>query len=59
MTRCEENKMAANEIIKLLELKPNAEGNEAVTIQLSVIAMSLMDISKSLAILADKAEKEK
>lgn len=58
MTRCEENKMVANEIIKLVKLKPNVKCKEALTIQLSVIAMSLIDISKSLAVLADKVESE-
>lgn len=55
MTRCEENKMVMNEITKIADLKP-AKHKEAVTIQLSVIAMSLIDISKSLAVLADKAD---
>ena len=56
MTRCEENKMVMNEITKILDLKPSAKREEAETIQLSVIAMSLIDISKSLAVLADKAD---
>ncbi len=55
MTRCEENKMVVNVIAKALE-KSSDKHAEVVTLKLGVIATALCDISKSLAILADKAE---
>ena len=58
MTRCEENKMVMNEITKMTELKPSGEHNEMATLQLSIIATSLIDISRSLAVLADKVERK-
>jgi len=42
----------------IAELKPTGTYEEMVTFQLGTIATMLADISKSLAILADKAEKD-
>lgn len=59
MTRLEENKMVIDEMAKRIERNPNGTYKEIVTFQLGVIATMLADISKSLAILADKAESER
>jgi hypothetical protein len=56
MSRVEENKMVISEMVKRMELKPTGTYEEMVTFQLGTIATMLTDISKSLAILADKAE---
>lgn len=56
MTRLEENEMIIDEATKRAELKPTGTYEEMVTFQLGLIASMLADISKSLAILADKAE---
>ena len=45
-------------MIKRAEGKPNGNYEQMVTFQLGVIATMLTDISKSLAILADKAERK-
>lgn len=58
MTRLEENKFVINEMIKREELKPSGTYEEMVTFQLGTIATMLADISKSLAVIADKAESE-
>lgn len=58
MTRLEENGMVINEMNKRAELKPTGTYEEMVTFQLGTIATMLTDISKSLAILADKAERD-
>lgn len=58
MTRVEENKMVISEMVKRMELKPTGTYEEMVAFQLGTIATMLTDISKSLAILADKAESE-
>lgn len=58
MTRLEENGIVIDEMIKSGKLKPSGTYEEMVTFQLGVIATMLADISKSLAILADKAESE-
>jgi hypothetical protein len=58
MTRLEENKMLIKESIKRVELKPTGTYEEMVVFQLGAIATMLADISKSLAILADKVESE-
>lgn len=57
MTRLEENGMIVNEMIKRAEGKPAGTYEEMVTFQLGAIATMLADISKSLAILADKAKR--
>ncbi len=58
MTRLEENGIVIDEMIKRAEGKPNGNYEKMVTFQLGVIATMLTDISKSLAILAEKAESE-
>ena len=56
MTRLEENGMIINEMSKRVECNPTGTYKEMVTFQLGAITTMLADISKSLAILADKAE---
>lgn len=56
MTRTEENKMILDEMDKRTENAPTRTNDELALLQFFVIATSLIDISKSLAILADKAE---
>ena len=58
MTRLEENSMVIDEMTKRAERKPTGTYEEMVTFQLGVIASMLADISKSLALIADKAESE-
>ena len=58
MTRLEENKMVIELMTERTERKPAGTYEEMVTFQLGVIATMLADISKSLAILAGKAESE-
>lgn len=58
MTRLEENGIVIDEMNKRAKLNPTGTYEETVTFQLGVIATMLADISKSLAILADKAESE-
>lgn len=57
MTRLEENGIIINEMPKRAECNPTGTYEEMVTFQLGAIATMLADISKSLAILADKAER--
>ena len=57
MKRLEENGMIVDNMIKVLKCNPSGTYEEMVTFQLSIIATMLSDISKSLAILADKAER--
>ena len=59
MTRFEENKMAIEVITREAERKPARTYEEMMVFQLGVIATMLADISKSLAVIADKAETEK
>ena len=58
MTRLEENGMVINEATKRAERNPAGTYEEMVAFQLGLIASMLADISKSLAIIADKAESE-
>ena len=58
MTRLEENEMVVNEMTKRAECNPTGTYEEMVIFQIGVIATMLADISKSLAIIADKAESE-
>ena len=58
MTRLEENKMVIEAMTKITECKPTGTYEEMMTFQLGVIATMLADISKSLAVIADKAESE-
>ncbi|MBO5629825.1 MAG: hypothetical protein J5965_12210 [Aeriscardovia sp.] len=58
MTRLEENKMVIEAMVESVERKPTGTYEEMVTFQLGVIATMLADISKSLVVIADKAECE-
>lgn len=58
MTRIEENIMIIKKMVERMEEKPTGTYEEMVAFQLGTIATMLTDISKSLAILADKAESE-
>lgn len=58
MTRLEENRNIVDEMGKRIELKQSGTYEEMVMLGLSTIATMLTDISKSLAIIADKAESE-
>ena len=57
MTRHFENKLVVDEMTERAKEKPTGTYQEIVTFQLGAIATMLTDISKSLAILADKAER--
>ena len=57
MTRLLENKMVIDEMARRSEAKPKGTYEEMVTFQLGGIATMLADISKSLAVIADKAER--
>lgn len=59
MTRLEENKMVIEKMVAEAESKPTGTYEEMVVFQLGVIASMLADISKSLAVIAYKAESEK
>ena len=56
MTRLEENKMVIEEMMGRIERDPIGTYEGMMVFQLSVIATMLEDISKSLAVIADKAE---
>jgi len=58
MTRLEENAMVLDEAIKRAENQPTGTYKKKVIFRLGLIAAMLADISKSLAILADKSEVE-
>lgn len=58
MKRLEENEKIVHIVNKIVEQNPTGTYQEMVTLQLGVIATMLSDISKSLAILANKAESE-
>lgn len=58
MTRLEENKMIIERMAAEAESKPTGTYEEMVAFQLGAIASMLVDISKSLAILANKVESE-
>ena len=58
MTRLETNRMVIEEMDKRAKRKPEGTYEEMVVFQLGVIATMLADISKSLAILANKTERE-
>ena len=59
MTRLEENKMLNEEMAERAKRKPAGTYEEMVTFQLGAIASILADISKSLAVIAGKAESGK
>lgn len=56
MNRVEENKKLRDYMTNLSKEKPSGTFEEMTVFQLGTIATMLADISKSLAILADKAE---
>ena len=58
MTRLEENKMVIERMVAEAASKPTGTYEEMVTFQLGAIATMLADISKSLAVIAYKADKE-
>jgi hypothetical protein len=58
MTRLEENKMIIERMAAEAESKPTGTYNEMVVFQIGAIATMLADISKSLAVIADKTESE-
>ena len=58
MARIEENKMVIESIAKEAARTPAGSYNEMVMLHLGAICGTLADISKSLAILADKVESE-
>ena len=58
MKRLEENQMVIDEMVERTERKPSGTYEEMMVFQLGAIATMLADISKSLAVIADKAESE-
>ena len=58
MARIKENKMLIESVTEDVERKPAGTFNEMMVFHLGVIASVLADISKSLAVIADKAEME-
>lgn len=54
MTRLEENNMRIEKMIELSRLNPSGTYEEMVAMHLETIAVTLADISKSLAVIADK-----
>lgn len=58
MNRQEDNRKVIDFMLKEAEAKPKGTYEEMAIFQLGAIATMLADISKSLAIIADKAESE-
>lgn len=58
MTRLEENQIVIENMLKASKTKPSGTYEEMVTFQLGAIATMLADMSKSLAVIAEKAESE-
>lgn len=58
MNRQEDNRTVIDFMTKEAEAKPKGTYEEMVTFQLGAIASMLTDISKSLAIIADKTESD-
>lgn len=58
MSRLEENGKIIDEMGREARRKPTGTYEEMVTFQLGAIATMLADISRSLAVLADKTESE-
>ena len=58
MTRTEENKQIVNKMMKLSEENPIGTFEHMTVIHLGIIGTMLADISKSLAVIADKIESE-
>ena len=57
MTRLEENEKFIDEMVREATEKPTGTYEEMVAFQLGAIATMLIDISRSLAVLADKVER--
>jgi len=58
MSRVEDNEKVLEDVVRITNNKSSGTYEEVVTLQLSLIGFMLGDISKSLAIIADKLEKE-
>lgn len=58
MKRIEENQRVMDEMVKRTNSKQLGTYEEMVVFQLGAIGTMLADISKSLAVIADKAESE-
>lgn len=58
MTRREENQMVIDEMTKRALDNPTGTYEQMMVFQIGAIATMLVDISKSLAVIADKAESE-
>lgn len=58
MTRLEENEKVIETMLAEVESQPAKTYERVVTFQLGAIVSMLADISKSLAVIADKAESE-
>jgi hypothetical protein len=58
MTRLEENNMRIEAMKELTKNNPSGTYEKMMSLHLGTIAAMLADISQSLAILADKAERE-
>ena len=56
MKRIKENQMVIDEMVKRTEIKPSGTYEEMMVFQIGVIATMLADISKSLAVIANKVE---
>lgn len=57
-TRCEENRKVVNNLAAMTKLNPAETYEEAMPLHLGTISVILADISKSIAILVDKAGSE-
>lgn len=58
MTRLEENNKRIKALEELTKLNPSGTYEKMMALHLGTIAAMLADISQSLAVLADKAERE-
>jgi hypothetical protein len=58
MTRLEEVNMRIDKMLELAKLNPSGTYENMAALHLGTISVMLADISKSLAVLADKAESE-
>lgn len=56
MTRVEEVDMRIEKMMELAKLNPSGTYENMMALHLGTISVMLADISKSLAVLADKAE---
>ena len=58
MTRVEENRATLEEMNRLVNASPASTCEEMTMYQLSAIGVALIDMSKSLAVLADKVNSD-